>query len=665
VEADLYDSSGNFVGHSTWTGAASAAALQFEVAETNPPYTLENLTLIDAAGPLLDSRPVKAYTITDLGDLIDQGALSLSAGPPAGDVSGMAVTPTGAFTVTSVDANGNGRIDQIVVKVGVQVTETGGLYRVEGLLVDPQGKPVAWGVSEPTALEVGTRKLELPFDGRVISNNLPLSPASQPLKLVAVKIYRGNLSPATLEAQVAVAATTPAYTRDQFEKPVALRTIKVVFEDKMENGAGSWSAQAPWTLSTDAWYSSSHAWKADASGSQSGLLSMSTNISLYQDTILSFKTCYDMGSANDVGYVEASTNGTSWTRVATYNSSTPHWSTQLLDLSQFAPATSLQLRFNASSQNDLLWYIDDVTLYGTSDADKDGLSDDEEAQLGTNPNDPDTDNDGLLDGEEVNTYHTKPRDADTDDDGMPDGWEVDHGLDPLVGDGNGDLDRDGLTNRDEYNRGTDPANADTDNDGMPDKWEVDKRLNPVVADGNADPDGDALKNVDEYTRGTNPQDPDTDDDTLKDGREVTIGTNPKNPDSDGDGIPDGVEVGNGSTPTNTDGDDKIDALDTDSDGDGILDATEWDVDENKSGADNLCANLGLDTDGDGIPNCQDNDADGDGKPNYRDTNADGDGSSDKQEGVADSDGDGVPNYLDSDPSFNEWVFNNYLPFIRK
>jgi hypothetical protein len=433
----------------------------------------------------------------------------------------------------------------------------------------------------------------------------------------------------------------------------------------MENGAGSWSAQAPWTLSTDAWYSSSHAWKADASGSQSGLLSMSTNISLYQDTILSFKTCYDMGSANDVGYVEASTNGTSWTRVATYNSSTPHWSTQLLDLSQFAPATSLQLRFNASSQNDLLWYIDDVTLYGTSDADKDGLSDDEEAQLGTNPNDPDTDNDGLLDGEEVNTYHTKPRDADTDDDGMPDGWEVDHGLDPLVGDGNGDLDRDGLTNRDEYNRGTDPANADTDNDGMPDKWEVDKRLNPVVADGNADPDGDALKNVDEYTRGTNPQDPDTDDDTLKDGREVTIGTNPKNPDSDGDGIPDGVEVGNGSTPTNTDGDDKIDALDTDSDGDGILDATEWDVDENKSGADNLCANLGLDTDGDGIPNCQDNDADGDGKPNYRDTNADGDGSSDKQEGVADSDGDGVPNYLDSDPSFNEWVFNNYLPFIRK
>ena len=65
------------------------------------------------------------------------------------------------------------------------------------------------------------------------------------------------------------------------------------------------------------------------------------------------------------------------------------------------------------------------------DADFDGLSNDEEKKLDIDPNNADTDGDGLLDGDEVNVYHTNPLKADTDSDGFSDGEEVKRGFNPL------------------------------------------------------------------------------------------------------------------------------------------------------------------------------------------------------------------------------------------
>ncbi len=71
------------------------------------------------------------------------------------------------------------------------------------------------------------------------------------------------------------------------------------------------------------------------------------------------------------------------------------------------------------------------------DSDGDGLSDKREELLGTDPNNPDSDNDGLLDGEEVDIYKTSPLDPDTDGGGIKDGVEVRYGADPL--DANDDI----------------------------------------------------------------------------------------------------------------------------------------------------------------------------------------------------------------------------------
>ncbi len=67
----------------------------------------------------------------------------------------------------------------------------------------------------------------------------------------------------------------------------------------------------------------------------------------------------------------------------------------------------------------------------SQDADQDGLSNSEEAEIKTDPLKADTDNDGLTDREEIKVYKTDPLKADTDSDGMDDGLEIKNYRDPL------------------------------------------------------------------------------------------------------------------------------------------------------------------------------------------------------------------------------------------
>jgi len=57
---------------------------------------------------------------------------------------------------------------------------------------------------------------------------------------------------------------------------------------------------------------------------------------------------------------------------------------------------------------------------GPADDDQDGLSNSEEASLGTDPKSSDSDNDGLSDYDEVKVYKSDPIKSDTDGDGIID-----------------------------------------------------------------------------------------------------------------------------------------------------------------------------------------------------------------------------------------------------
>lgn len=157
----------------------------------------------------------------------------------------------------------------------------------------------------------------------------------------------------------------------------------------------------------------------------------------------------------------------------------------------------------------------------TIDFDSDGLTDVAELELGTDTTDPDTDHDGLLDGEEVNHYQTDPLERDTDHDGLIDGEEIQtYHTDPL----DPDSDADGILDGAEaISWGTNPRVVDTDADGLTDYAEI-------------------------IEHKTNPVNPDTDSDGLPDGQEIQWGTNPKRCDTDGDFVPDGEEVEKGWDP---------------------------------------------------------------------------------------------------------------------
>lgn len=70
----------------------------------------------------------------------------------------------------------------------------------------------------------------------------------------------------------------------------------------------------------------------------------------------------------------------------------------------------------------------------------------------------DTDGDGVPDTEEINIYHTNPGKRDSDGDAMNDEWEIDYGTDPLVDDADGDLNRNGISNLEEFFRQTQTDN---------------------------------------------------------------------------------------------------------------------------------------------------------------------------------------------------------------
>jgi uncharacterized repeat protein (TIGR02543 family) len=175
-----------------------------------------------------------------------------------------------------------------------------------------------------------------------------------------------------------------------------------------------------------------------------------------------------------------------------------------------------QVEVRQTGTNPLLADTDgDSVPDGAEDSDGDGLTNADEVTRGTNPGAVDTDGDSLSDSVEVLKTLTDPLDPDSDDDGFsdfdsdPDGDGLSHGEEIARGtDPNqADTDSDGLPDGVEARQtSTNPLLADSNSNGTP--------------DGMEDSDGDLLTNLEELEIGTHPSLADTDSDGLSDWQEL-------------------------------------------------------------------------------------------------------------------------------------------------
>jgi len=336
---------------------------------------------------------------------------------------------------------------------------------------------------------------------------------------------------------------------------------------------------------------------------------------------------------------------------------------------------------------------------GCLDSDGDGIFDDVEILYGTDPNDADSDDDGIIDGEEPNWNQDSDGDGlinaldpDSDNDGLFDGTEV--GKDcsnPAT-----DLSQNHcIADADMGQTTTDPLDADTDDGGVMDGAE-DKNQDGKVDTGETDPtagngaddatktdtDGDGIPDDVEILIGSDPNDADSDDDGILDGQEPnwTDDTdrdgliNVLDPDSDNDGLFDGTEVGKDCSNPATDttkghciadgdmGQTTTSPLDPDTDDGGVMDGAE---DKNHNGTVDMGETdptegnggddtLNVDTDGDGIPDDVEILIGTD--PNDADSDDDGVKDGDEPNWSDDTDGDGTINPLDPD-SDNDGIFD--------
>ena len=137
----------------------------------------------------------------------------------------------------------------------------------------------------------------------------------------------------------------------------------------------------------------------------------------------------------------------------------------------------------------------------------------------------DTDGDGLKDWEEEHTGRdTDPKNPDTDGDGLNDKEERICGSNP--------------NNPHTFKDDVLDSDIDIDEDGLTAKEEMEFDSEPFFKDW----DRDYLDDFQERKYGTDPNNPDTDEDGLLDGLEIKYGFDPKNPDTDKDSILDGDEI---------------------------------------------------------------------------------------------------------------------------
>lgn len=154
--------------------------------------------------------------------------------------------------------------------------------------------------------------------------------------------------------------------------PMPPMTLPITMD--FENGAGYWQFTQQWGLTTAQAYSPTHSISESPVGNYTNNATSYAylkplDLSLgYTSVELSFWTRYDLETNYDYVYLEASTNGNSWTQLALFNGIQNTWQKRTYAINQYLGQSWVQLRFKFISDGSVVKdgiYIDDFHVLTT------------------------------------------------------------------------------------------------------------------------------------------------------------------------------------------------------------------------------------------------------------------------------------------------------------
>ena len=147
-----------------------------------------------------------------------------------------------------------------------------------------------------------------------------------------------------------------------------------IFSDDVESGGSLWTAQSPWVIASNVPGDTTHVWNTPNYGtdlSRSLTTATSYDLTGYSDVTLDFDDRCDTESGYDYGFVEYSTNGSTWNTAYSCTGQSS-WQTHHLTLPADANgAATLKVRFRLQSdsfQNAPGWALDNIRLAAGGDA---------------------------------------------------------------------------------------------------------------------------------------------------------------------------------------------------------------------------------------------------------------------------------------------------------
>jgi PKD repeat protein/murein tripeptide amidase MpaA len=288
-----------------------------------------------------------------------------------------------AYPMTPADGSFNAKVENVTATIdttgwtpgrhivfmrGKDVNNNWGTVSAQFIyIVDTTVSPIIHG--EVRAADTG-----LPLEATVSAGSVTQADTNPVTGFYEMQVISGTYD-LTAEAVSplygpAMVADVTAQNYQTIEQNFLLYPYCTAFSDNVESGNLGWTTESPWVITTENSHTATHSWTDSPGGNyinyeDTSLTSPVFDFSNAQGVTLNFWQLCDTEAGYDYCTVEVSTNGTSWTAVASYDGPHSAWEYVSLPIPQLDNQPTAYIRFHFTSDQSVVddgWHIDDIEL---------------------------------------------------------------------------------------------------------------------------------------------------------------------------------------------------------------------------------------------------------------------------------------------------------------